>query len=283
MLASRRRGRRFVVVAFVSFGVCSCARGVQTPEGSPSGVVAPVASSQGDPPDAGVPNAYAAADNEAGDDASAVVIDVPAEPPGDDADVGVGDDADPAADEGDGPPEDVPAPVAGELAITEVMLSPSGPEPESEWFEVYNLASSPRLLSGLVLEDGYGDTAVIESTPEVVVAAASYALLVRDKRGAEMAFIPAPSIAYAYGEGLDPGDGLELDEGTAGDLSIWSGSTLLVEVPYGLWNATWPGQSIELATPQSDETDPGQWCVAASPWAAGSDDGTPGAPNDCGP
>jgi hypothetical protein len=164
-----------------------------------------------------------------------------------------------------------------------VMLSPSGPEPESEWFEVYNLASSPRLLSGLTLEDGYGDTAVIASTPAVVLAAASYALLVRDKRGAERAFIPAPSIAYSYGEGLEPGDGLELDDGTAGDLSIWSGSTLLAEVPYGLWDATWPGQSIELRTPQSDETDPSQWCVAQSPWVAGSDDGTPDAPNDCGP
>jgi hypothetical protein len=285
MLASRRQGRGFVGVVVVSLGVCSCARGRQTPEGSPSGVVAPVASSQGESPEA-APNAYAASDDEAGDDASGVTVYVPTGETGDDADVVSGDDAaDPDGDEGDEPSvvPDVPAPVAGELAITEVMLSPSGPEPESEWFEVYNLASSPRLLSGLILEDGYGDTAVIESTPAVVVAAASYALLVRDKRGAERSFIPAPSIAYAYGEGLEPGDGLELDEGTAGDLSIWSGSKLLVEVPYGLWNATWPGQSIELTTPQADETDPDQWCVAASPWASGSDDGTPGAPNDCGP
>ncbi len=286
MFASRRPARASALAVLLSFGVCSCARGAQTPEGSPAGVVAPVASSPGDQRDAAPPYAYAAPDDEAGDDASGAVIDVPTEPTEDDADVGVSDaDADPDGDEGDEPSvgPDAPAPVPGELAITEVMLSPSGPEPESEWFEVYNLASSPRLLSGLILEDGYGDTAVIDSTPAVVVPAASYALFVRDKRGAEMAFIRAPSIAYAYGEGLDPGDGLELDDGTEGDLSIWSGSTLLVEVPYGLWNATWPGQSIELRTPQSDETDPSPWCVAQSSWVAGSDDGTPGAPNDCGP
>ena len=41
--------------------------------------------------------------------------------------------------------------------------------------------------------------------------------------------------------------------------------------------------AFPLATPQADATDPAQWCVAQFPWMTGSDDGTPGAPSDCGP
>jgi hypothetical protein len=286
MVASHRRARASALALALSLAGFSCARGLQTVDGSPFGV-APVASFQRESPDAAVPYApYATPDDDAADDVPAIAVSVRADDPGDDV-VVPGDDAGDSDgdDAGDEPATGEPlalTPVPGELAITEVMLSPSGPEPGSEWFEIYNLAASPRLLSGLTIEDGYGDTAVIESMPAVVVGPASYALVVRDKRGAERAFIPAPSIAYAYGEGLASGDGLELDDGPAGDLSLWNDSTLLVDVPYGLWDASWVGQSIELATPQSDETDPAQWCVAQSPWGPGSDDGTPNAPNDCG-
>jgi hypothetical protein len=95
--------------------------------------------------------------------------------------------------------------------------------------------------------------------------------------------VAASSIVYAYGAGLAGDEGIELDDGSAGDLSLWNGSTLLVDVPYGMWDSSWVGQSIELATPESDASDPGQWCIAQSPWASGSDDGTPGAASDCGP
>ncbi len=175
----------------------------------------------------------------------------------------------------------VASPAVGDLLVTEVMFEPSGTEPDSEWFEIYNLASSPRLLSGLTIEDGYQDTHVIASSPPVVVPAQAYVLLVRDMAAATAALVPAAAIVYEYGTGLSQDEGIELDDGATSDLSLWNGSTLLVDVPYGSWDAAYPGQSIELAASGSSPTDPASWCLAENPWANGSDDGTPGAPSDC--
>lgn len=289
MFATHRRGRARVsllLTVILALAGVSCARGSQAVEGSPFDTVAPVApvaSAQGDSSvatgpsspyagteDAGAPTALPGANDDA---------DIDAWDEGDDGSDAGGDDAGDAAPMVDSFP---PTPAPGELAITEVMLSPSGPEPESEWFEVYNLASSARSLAGLVIEDGYGDTDVITSAAAVVVPPATYALLVRDQATAAQTLLPVSSIVYAYGEGLAASEGIELDDGTAGDLSLWNGSALLADVPYGMWDASWIGQSIELRAPQSDATDPSKWCVAQSPWAPGSDDGTPGAPSDCG-
>ncbi len=261
----------------------SCARGSQEVEGSPYGVVAPIAS----PARSAMDAASGASCTPPIDPGPAAVPDMDASHSDQAVYIVVGDDADTIADDaGDEPAVAVPGaalPSPGELAITEVMLSPSGTEPDSEWFEIYNLASSARLLSGITIEDGYGDTHVIASSPPVVVASGAYALLVRDGAAAMQALVPASAVLYAYGTGLSWDEGIELDDGAAGDLSLWRDDTLLAEVPYGMWDASWPGQSIELATPQSDESDPGRWCVAQSPWASGSDDGTPGAASDCGP
>jgi hypothetical protein len=270
----------FTVLALAGF---SCARGSEAVEGTPFGPVAPVPSAQGDSSvGASSSSPYAATEDA---DASTALpgatadAEVDAWDEGDDGSDAGGDDAGDAVAIVDSVP---PTPAPGELAITEVMLSPSGPEPESEWFEIYNLASSARSLAGLVIEDGYGDTDVITPAAAVVVPPDTYALLVRDQAVAAQTLLPVSSIVYAYGEGLTASEGIELDDGTAGDLSLWNGSTLLADVPYGLWDSSWIGQSIELGAPQSDATDPSHWCVAQSPWATGSDDGTPGAPSDCG-
>lgn len=271
--------------AIVSVGALSCARGVQSAEASPSGIAASIASSPG-ATDAAVPVASCAA---TGEDAAPMPADSVVEASADDAADDLADpDGDPEGDPGTdavapGGGSSIATPVPGDLAITEVMLSPSGPEPDSEWFEVYNRASTPRLLNGLTLEDGYGDTHVVSSTANIVAPPAAYALFVRDEATAIQTLVPGPAIVYAYGVGLRSYEGIELDDGADGDLSLWSGSTLLADVPYGMWDASWVGQSIELATPQSDESDPGPWCVADAPWTSGSDDGTPGGPNDCGP
>ena len=286
--AARASALLVVVGSTGSMGVVSCARGVQSAEGSPLGVAASIASSPGAADatvavpacetaaeDAAPTTAPPAADADAADEAEVEAEGV--------AELDGCDEVDPA-DSGvpsGGPSISQPAP--GDLAITEVMLSPSGPEPASEWFEIYNRAATARLLNGLTLEDGYGDTHVVASPAAVVVPPEGYALLVRDEATAVRTLLPGPAIVYAYGAGQHSYEGIELDDGADGDLSLWSGGTLLADVPYGMWDASWVGQSIELATPQSDESDPGQWCVAEAPWTAGSDDGTPGAPNDCGP
>jgi hypothetical protein len=289
---NRRACAHALFAAVISLWGSSCARGSQSAEGSPFGVAPPNVPSPASASDATVPAAsYEASD----EDATAVVTASPAEIAEVDAEVDASDEsmdtdgeddrADPDAD-AVGPPTHAPSmatPAPGDLAITEVMLSPSGPEPASEWFEIYNLAPSPRLLNGLTIQDGFGDTAIVTSAAAVVMPAATYGLFVRDEAAAVQTFVPAPAIVYAYGAGVAASAGIELDEGTAGDLSLWSNGTLLADVPYGMWDASWVGQSVELETPQSDATDPNQWCIAQSPWASGSDDGTPGAPNDCRP
>ncbi|HLK37541.1 MAG TPA: hypothetical protein VKU41_12365 [Polyangiaceae bacterium] len=186
----------------------------------------------------------------------------------------------------DGSVQDVPAGVApadaGDLLISEVMFYPSGPEPQSEWFEVYNLADSPRLLSGLTIQDGYPRTHVIASDPPVVAPSHAYVVLVRNQVAAVDELVPPASIVYEYGAGLASGQGIELENGTTGDVSLWNGGTLVADVPYGAWGMASVGQSIELGSlvlAGSDQA--GAWCLAQYAWASGSDDGTPGAPNDC--
>jgi len=294
MLGSHRRARAhalFAVVLFLSGS--SCAQGSRSAEGSPFGVAPPDVSSRASADDATVPAASYDASDEA---ATAVVTASPAESTDADAEIDASDDSTASDgdddDLGDSDPDAAPwlstdgasiaTPAPGDLAITEVMLSPSWPKPASEWFEIYNLASTSRLLNGLTIQDGHGDTAIVTSAAAVVVPAATYGLFVRDQATAVQTLVPASAIVYAYGAGVALSAGIELDEGTASDLSLWSNGTLLADVPYGMWDASWVGQSIELETPQSDATDPNQWCVAQSPWASGSDDGTPGAPNDCG-
>jgi hypothetical protein len=218
-----------------------------------------------DPVDAATTNLGSGDDGAAGDDAAETSVD------------------DDASDAPVATATAATSPVPGDLAITEIMLEPSGEEPETEWFEVYNTTATPKTLGGLVIEDGFFDTAVIGHGPEVVVAPFAYAVLARDRAAAIGALVPASSIVYAYGGGVPDDEGIELDADDYGDLSLWSGGTMLAEVPYGNWDAAFIGQSIELADPTTAEDDPSHWCIAQTPWARGSDDGTPGAPSDCGP
>jgi hypothetical protein len=184
-----------------------------------------------------------------------------------------------------GPPSTVvilpPLPAPGALVITEIMAQPSGPEPESEWFEIYNQSSSTVLLSGLTIQDGYLDTQVIPSNPVVVAPPGEYLVLVRSSPGAQAALVPSASIAYAYGTGVADDAGIELDAGPFGELTILNGSTVLTDVPYGQWGVSSPGQSLELGTAATTQSDPSGWCIAENPWAPGSDDGTPGGSSDC--
>lgn len=173
-------------------------------------------------------------------------------------------------------------PSPGDLVITEVMFDPSGPEPQSEWFEVYNTTGTPLLLSGLTIEDGYPRTAVIAASPPVLAPARAYVLFVRDRAVAEASVVPAPPIVYEYGAGLAPNEGIVLANDASGSVSLWNGDLQVAGVPYGPWGMASPGQSIELATLLAEAGDqPTAWCLAQYPWAAGSDFGTPGAPSDC--
>jgi len=176
----------------------------------------------------------------------------------------------------------VATPSVGDLVITEIMFDPSGPVPQAQWFEIYNLAPVPELLSGLTIVDGWGDAQVIASGVPVIVPPSTYVVLARDLATATSSGIPGGAIVYEYGAGLPFDQGITLAPDDTGDLSLWSGGVELVDVPYGPWGMAFYGQSIELGILQYLDADqPDNWCVAQLPWAPGSDDGTPGLASDC--
>jgi hypothetical protein len=170
----------------------------------------------------------------------------------------------------------------GDLLITEVMFAPFGARPESEWFEVYNTGTSPVLLSGLTIIDGSMNAHTIASDPPVMAPVSTYVVLVRDRAVAIANGLSSTAIAYEYGAGLSGDQGVQLDDGPSGSVSLWSQGVELAGAPYGSWGLVALGQSLELATLQLVGSDVAEsWCYAEYPWAPGSDFGTPGAPNDC--
>jgi hypothetical protein len=174
----------------------------------------------------------------------------------------------------------------GDLLITEVMFAPIGPTPQAEWFEVYNTADTPRLLSGLTIIDGsmhaHTIASGVASGGPVVAPPSAYVLLVRDRATAIANNLPPDAIVYEYGAGLAPDQGVQLDDGATGALSLWNAGLELVGVPYGSWGLVAIGQSVELGALQLVGSDTStSWCYAELPWAPGSDYGTPGAVNDC--
>jgi hypothetical protein len=170
----------------------------------------------------------------------------------------------------------------GDLLITEIMFAPWGPEPLGEWFEIYNASSEPKLLSGLTIEDGYPHTHVVGTDPPIVAPPQSYVLFVRNRAIALTDVVPEAPIVYEYGAGIPMAEGVQLENDGSGALSLWSGATELAQVSYGPWGLLSYGQSIEVdALSDALNDDGASWCLARNPWAAGSDDGTPGADNDC--
>ncbi len=177
------------------------------------------------------------------------------------------------------PPPTVPKPTAGEVIISEVMYTTSGPEPASEWIELHSLASSDRTLAGLVLKDGSARTHVIIGP--LVIAANAWIVLARNKAAAITAKVPAASIVYEYGAGQGDGAGILLANGSTGAISLLSGATVINAAPYGGWFST-SGCSVQLKV--LDGTQSGakaSWCLSPTAWATGAEKGSPGVLNNC--
>lgn len=171
-------------------------------------------------------------------------------------------------------------PASGEVVVTEVMYATVAPEPMSEWFEVLNLASSARTLSGLTITDGGGRTHVIGAG--VTLGPGAYGLLVRDKAAAIANDVPASAILYEYGAGLASNAGVLLANGATGGLSLSDGSERLASVPYGGWFTQSGGSSIQRRTTAATASESASgWCLSVNAWTSGSEKGTPGAANDC--
>jgi hypothetical protein len=212
---------------------------------------------------------------------------VPDTSPGDD-DANPGDDSSPGDDSGpvdSGPGVDAneaghvgndggPAtkPTQGEVLITEVMYNPSTLEPDTEWFEVYNAASGPRDIGGLVMGDG---TRTETITGSVVVPAGAYVVLANKNIGST---VPASSIAYLYSN-------LQLaNSNTAASVLLSDSATTIAQAPYGGFSATIKaqGSSLQLQSlTYADESVSASWCKSTLTWSGSTDKGTPGAATKC--
>lgn len=178
-----------------------------------------------------------------------------------------------------GPPA-TPKPGPGEVLITEVMYDTFGTEPDSEWIELYNKASSVRTLTGLTIKDGGGRTHVIGTA--LTIAPGTYVLLARTKVGAVAAKVPASVIVYEYGEGLPSNAGVQLANGATGGVSLLNGPVVITQAPYGGWFSQSGGSSAQLSILDgAQSTAKNSWCLSSNTWTTGSEKGTPGAAEDC--
>lgn len=158
------------------------------------------------------------------------------------------------------------APPQRHVAVSEVMANPVGAEPQQEWVELVNDGAGSVDLGGWVLADSAGET----SLPSLVLAAGSYALVVRDDfvrdDGADVevpADVPLLPVAELGKNGLaNSGEMLEL---RAPDGSVVSRFPAL--------KAAKGGVSMARRDPSSPDDDPSAFGPHADPGAS------PGAPN----
>lgn len=169
-------------------------------------------------------------------------------------------------------PPSTPRAGRGDVVITEVMFDPTGPEPASEWFELYNGRLAARSLAGLRLKDGAGRTHVIAGEAgAVAVAPGAYGVLVRDRAVAIASGVPESAIVYEYGAGLGPGEGIQLANGTSGAITLLDpgeasdpeAEVEITSVAFGRVGFV----DVEGRSAQADDS--GGWTLAAA---------TPGAP-----
>jgi hypothetical protein len=173
-----------------------------------------------------------------------------------------------------------PTPTQGEVLITELMYDSSGPEPDGEWFELYNTASSTRSLGGLTLVDGGNRTHTIQSG--TTIGAGEYVVFVRNRSMATAEKVPGASSAYEYGGGLSATSGIVLANGTTGSLALKDGTTIIAQADYGGWFTSSSGTSIQMKTlSYASGASKTSWCQSPNTWSGSTDKGTPGQPSDC--
>ncbi len=170
----------------------------------------------------------------------------------------------------------------GDFVISEVMFDPSGTEPDTEWIELYNTASTAKSLNGLTLKDGAARIHTIASSPTITVQPGAYVVLARDKSAAILEQLSSASIVYEYGAGVSSGQGVSLTNSTTGAIFLMSGTTQIARAEYAGWFSSASGASIQLKTlTYAASNTASSWCLSSKAWASGSDKGTPGKSSDC--
>jgi hypothetical protein len=160
------------------------------------------------------------------------------------------------------------------------MYDTSGVEPDGEWFELHNTASSARSLAGLTLVDGGNRTHTIKAG--TTIAAGAYVVFVRNRSVSTTAKVPGASSAYEYGAGLTSSSGIQLANGDTGGLALKDGATSIAGADYGGWFTSAGGASVQMkALGYASGSNKNQWCLSASTWSGATEKGTPGQPSDC--
>jgi hypothetical protein len=168
----------------------------------------------------------------------------------------------------------------GDLVITEIMNNPASvADPRGEWIEIYNASGRTVVLNGMLIGDAAGTEAhQIADRPIVTMSPDSYLVLGSEIDAAINGDVP---VSYQY-------LGVTLNNG-ADDFSISvvndSGDTVVIDAVSWDDGVMFPNGSGASMTLESSYVDAGSndegmyWCAATAPWAAGTDNGSPGEAN----
>ena len=155
------------------------------------------------------------------------------------------------------------------IVINEIMQNPSAvSDSAGEWFEVYNLTTSPVDIDGWTIADNDFDSHVISNGGPLVIPAGGYLVLgINANSGTNGGVV----VDYQY-------SGIFLSN-SADELVLLD--AFGAEVDRVEWDngATFPdpnGASMSLIDPILDNNVGANWCTASTPYGAG-DLGTPGA------
>lgn len=165
--------------------------------------------------------------------------------------------------------------VHGVLVVTEIMVNPDATSDSfAEWFEVWNAASFPIPLAGLVVREDVSDTVAVVTL--------------------DTADVLAPGAYYVLGKSTDTSvnGGVAVQYLLPASLSLTNtGDYLSLETSSGLildstqWGEAPQGASLSLDPEFMDASsndDDSHYCAAVTLLASG-DTGTPGASNDACP
>jgi hypothetical protein len=161
----------------------------------------------------------------------------------------------------------------GDLIVTEIMANPGDlPDPDGEWFEVYNTSDRTIALNGLVFEDDGVESYQVTSSDLLLIDA-----------GQAVAFISSPDVGasgHVY-------EGLSLSNGSDTLRIFVPGATADLVLDEVSWDngSTFPDTSgAAMMLDQNffgyaENDDGAAWCTASSTWTTMDDLGSPGTVN----
>ncbi len=175
----------------------------------------------------------------------------------------------------------IPPPGPGDLVITEFLANPNVPDTVGEWFEVLNVTDHALDIQGLVLKDEGTDVHTLPVGTPIVVQPGQYFLFgCSDDLGVS----GFAGVDYVY-----PRGSFQLAN-TSDEIQLVMDGVLVDEVWYGQ-NAPSGDRGPGVSTGTSTALNPAvtadatandlgvNWCYSSSTYG-GSDQGTPGEPND---